>query len=40
MDSAYNEKVYWKKVLFLLPTAAAGKGFIIEMTKFVNSWTC
>ena len=37
MDSAYIEIVYWKKVYFLLPTGAAGKGFIIEMTKFVNS---
>ena len=37
--SAYSEIVYWKKVLFLLPSRAAGKGFIEEMTKLVNSWT-
>ena len=37
-DSAYNEIVYWEKVLFLLLTGA-GKGFIKEMTRFVNSWS-
>ena len=32
INSAYNEIVCWKKkVLFLLPTGAAGKGFIEEM---------
>ena len=39
IDSAYNQIVYWKKVLFLLPTGAAGKGFIEEMIRLVNSWT-
>ena len=37
IDSAYNEIVYWKKGLFLLLTGAAGKGFIEEMTRLVNS---
>ena len=35
--SAYNDIVYWKKELFLLPTGAAGKGFIEEMIRLVNS---
>ena len=35
--SAYNDIVYWKKELFLLPTGAAGKGFIEEMMRLVNS---
>ena len=26
-------------MLFLLPTGAAGKGFIEEMIRLVNSWT-
>ena len=26
-------------MIFLLPTGAAGKGFIEEMTKLENSWT-
>ena len=33
IDSAYNEIVYWKKVRFLLPIGAVGKGFIVEVTK-------
>ena len=37
--SALNEIVYWKKVLFSLPIGAAGKGFIEEMSRLVNSWT-
>ena len=28
-----------KKLLFLLPTGAAGKGFVEEMIRLVNSWT-
>ena len=40
IGSAYNEIVCWKKkVFFLLPAGAAGKGFIEEMTRLVNSWT-
>ena len=39
IGSAYNEIVYWKKVLFLLPTPAAGKRFIEELARLVNSWT-
>ena len=39
INSAYNEIVYWKKVLFLLPTGAAGKRFIKEIIRLVNSWT-
>ena len=39
IDSSYNETVYWNKVLFILPTGAAGKRFIEEMTRLVNSWT-
>ena len=39
IDSTYSEIVYWKKVLFLLPTGAAGKGYIEEMIRFVNCRT-
>ena len=39
INSAYNKIVYGKKVLFLLPTGAAGEGFIDEMTRLVNCWT-
>ena len=37
--SVYSEIVYWKKVLFLLTTGAAGKGLIEETIRLVNSWT-
>ena len=34
---AYNKIVYWQKVLFLLPTGTARKGFVDEMKRLVNS---
>ena len=39
IGSVYSEIVYWKKVLFLLTTGAAGKGLIEETIGLVNSWT-
>ena len=33
IDSAYNKFVYCKKMRFLLPIGAVGKGFIVEVTK-------
>ena len=39
IGSVYSEIVYWKKVLFLLTTGAAGKGLIEETIRLVNSWT-
>ena len=38
INSGYNEIVYWKKVLLLLPTGAAGIGCIEKMIRFINSW--
>ena len=38
INSDYNEIVYWKKVLLLLPTGAAGIGSIEKMIRFINSW--
>ena len=38
INSGYNEIVYWKKVLLLLPTGAAGIGSIEKMIRFINSW--
>ena len=36
----FTMKLYdGKKLLFLLPTGAAGKGFVEEMIRLVNSWT-
>ena len=39
IDSTYKVILYWKKVFFLLPTGVAGKGFVEEMIRLVNSWT-
>ena len=39
IESAYNKIVYYKKVLFLIPTGAAGKGFIGKIIRLINCWT-
>ena len=38
IDSAYEEIVFWNKNLFLLPSGAAGKKFITEMTRLIDTW--
>ena len=38
-DDVYNTTVHWRKSLFLLPSKSAGKRFIEEMTRLINSWT-
>ena len=38
LDVAYEEIVYWRQNLFLVPTGNAGKRFIKEMTRLINSW--
>ena len=35
----YEQIVYWKRNMFLLPTGKAGKQFIDEITKLINIWT-
>ena len=34
----YEEIVFWKKNLFKLPSGAAGKQFIVEMTRLITMW--
>ena len=34
----YEEIVFWKKNLFKLPSGAAGKQFIVEMTRLITIW--
>ena len=34
----YEQIVYWKKNLFLLPMGKASKLFIDELTKLFNAW--
>ena len=39
IDEAYQQISCWRKMLFLVPSGAAGKSFIEEMTKLINGWT-
>ena len=36
--TVYEQVVYWKKNLFLLPSGKAGKQYIDETTKLMNEW--
>ena len=38
MNLCYEQIVYWKKNLFLLPKGAAGKQYIREITRLINAW--
>ena len=38
VDEVYEKIVFWRKNLFLLPSGKAGKEFISEMTRLLNSW--
>ena len=39
IHEAYEKVVYWRKNLFKLPSGAAGKKVISNMTDLVNQWT-
>ena len=36
IQDAYERIVFWKKILFMLPTGAAVKKYITETTKLMN----
>ena len=38
MNAIYEEIVFWRKNIFKLPSGAAGKNFIREMTRLIESW--
>ena len=38
INSIYEEIVFWKRNLFLLPTGSSGKTFISETTKWIDHW--
>ena len=38
VSTVYEQIVYWKKNLFLLPLGKAGKQYIDETTKLMNEW--
>ena len=37
-DSAYEEIVFWCRNLFMLPSGAAGKKFVNEITRLLDIW--
>ena len=39
INTAYEKIVYWRKNIFMLPTGAAGKAYIQELTRLINAWT-
>ena len=39
LNEAYEKTVFWRKNLFTLPTGNAGKKYIKEVTKLLNTWT-
>ena len=38
IDATYEEIVFWRRNLFLLPTGAAGKKYVVELTKWIEYW--
>ena len=38
LDVIYEESVYWRRNLFLLPTGAAAKKYITETTRLIEIW--
>ena len=38
IDTAYNDIIHWKRNLFLLPSGAAGKSFIQEITRLLQAF--
>ena len=38
MNDIYNEVVFWKKNLFLLPSGKAGKEFVSEMSRLIGAF--
>ncbi len=40
VNAIYEEIVFWRKNVFMLPSGAAGKAFVKEMTRLVDAWNC
>ena len=38
IDAIYDEIVFWRRNLFILPSGAVGKKFVIETTKWIEYW--
>ena len=38
IDEAYNEIIHWKRNIFLIPSGAAGKLFVQEVTRLLQAF--
>ena len=38
INAIYEEVVFWRRNLFMLPTGKAGKKYIMETTRLINIW--
>ena len=38
LNNAYEKIVHWKRNLFMLPSGAAGKNYIDEVTRLMTLW--
>ena len=39
LEEAYEQIVYWRKNVFMVPPGASGKNFINEITRRFDQWT-
>ena len=39
LEEAYEQIVYWRKNVFMVPTGASGKKFVNEITRLFDQWT-
>ena len=40
VSDIYNEIVFWRKNVFMLPNGAAGKAFVKEVNRLIDAWNC
>ena len=40
INYAYDEIVFWRKNVFMLPSGAAGKAFVKEIDRLISAWNC
>ena len=38
VNAVYDEIVYWRKNLFMLPSGSAGKEYVCEATRLIHIW--
>ena len=38
VSAVYEEIVFWRKNVFMVPSGSAGKDYVSEMTRLINIW--